>query len=197
MSRKSKAHRLLWRTEADGPGVYVMRNLETGLIYIGATERPIPERIAEHCRSRKGTVQRLFSGTGRVEVTCDVIVSGDALKILQREREVGLKLSQKYPDHLVNYTHLLGKSPNKSIHDNKKNGKGAVSSPKNNNSKNSSIMHNREILAIMPDGTWQKFHGVRFAAAQLGLDNSTISKVLNGLRDHHEGIFFIDVPNAL
>ena len=197
MKRQSKAHRLLWRTAADGPGVYVMRNLETGLIYIGATERPIPERIAEHCRSRKGTVQRLFEGTGRVEVTSDVITSGNASKILQREREVGLKLSQKYPDHLVNKTHLLGKSPNKSIHERNKNGKGAVSSPQNNNPKNKSLMHNREILAIMPDGTWQKFHGVRFAAAQLGLDNSTISKVLNGLRPHHNGIYFIDQPQAL
>ena len=54
----------------------------------------------------------------------------------------------------------------------------------------------RRLIAVKPNGTWEAFHGVRECARALNLDNSTVSKVLNGLRPHHEGILFMDVPNA-
>ena len=188
--KRNKSHRLLWRTAADGPGVYVLRNLETGKMYIGATSRPIPERIAEHCRSGRGKVQELFQGTGKVEVVCDVLHGATEAAILRKEQAVGEKLLTLYPGALVNAPHMLGKSP-KNICENESH---SVSLPQ---TINPNKMHTRPIVAILPDGTWKKFHGVRFAAAQLGLDNSTISKVLNGIRPHHEGTYFIDLPRAL
>jgi hypothetical protein len=55
----------------------------------------------------------------------------------------------------------------------------------------------RRLIAVKPNGTWEAFRGVRECARALGLDNSTVSKCLNGLRPHHEGILFMDVPNSL
>jgi len=197
MSRLSKQARLLWRNEADGPGLYVLRNLESGLIYIGMTERNIPERIAEHCRRPSKGLRRLFSGQGRVEVTCDIIIDGDPFKMLEKEREVGLKLAHRYPNHIVNTLHMLGKSPGKSIHTQSTNAN-SKKKVRNFNSVNKNNMTNssnkRPLVAIKPNGTWTRYAGVRQAAADLGLDNSTVSKVLNGLRPHHEGHFFIDLP---
>ena len=116
MSRLSRQARLLWRNSADGPGLYVLRNLENGLIYIGMTERPIPERIAEHCKKPSKGLRELFKGQGKVEVTCDVIMAGDPFKMLHKEYEVGHRLNAKYPGRLVNKLSMLGRSVKHSIH---------------------------------------------------------------------------------
>lgn len=185
--KRNKSHRLLWRNASDGPGVYCLRNVDTGRLYIGMTERPIPERIAEHCRSSKGSVQELFLGSAKVEVVCDVMFDSTPLKMLEKEREVGERILTKYPGLLVNHKHLLGKTPNKSC----TNQKQAVSSAKQ---KKSNMTNQRRVIAVKPNGTWEAFTGVRECARAMGLDNSTVSKCLNGLRPHHEGNFFMDVP---
>lgn len=193
MKRLSKSARLLWRTPADGPGIYVLRNLKTGKVYIGMTTRNIPERIWEHCKSRKGTVQEVFRGGGSVEVTCDVMTGKTERQMLAKEEFVGRRILQRYPEDLVNRPHLLGKNPQNNSPNSCENGNRIVScTNKGNNMKN----NQRRIIAVRPDGTWAAFSGVRECARVMGLDNSTVSKCLNGLRPHHEGNLFMDVPPA-
>ena len=110
--------------------------------------------------------------------------------MLAKELEVGERIIAKYPGRLVNLRHLLGKTPQNKICTN---GKSSLSLRK---SKNKSKMTQRRIIAVKPNGTWEAFSGVRQCARALGLDNSTVSKCLNGLRPHHEGHFFMDVPNT-
>jgi hypothetical protein len=198
MSRLSRQARLLWRNSADGPGLYVLRNLENGLIYIGMTERPIPERIAEHCKRPSKGLRELFKGQGRVEVTSDVIIDACPVKMLHKEYEVGHRLNAKYPGRLVNKLSMLGRSVNHSIHKQSTNtnttGESGVSLHSQTTEQMTNSSNKRPLVAINPNGTWTRYRGVREAAADLGLDNSTVSKVLNGLRPHHEGFYFIDMP---
>ena len=167
--KRNKSHRLLWRNASDGPGVYCLRNVDTGRLYIGMTERPIPERIAEHCRSSKGSVQELFLGSAKVEVVCDVMFDSTPLKMLEKEREVGERILTKYPGLLVNHKHLLGKTPNKSC----TNQKQAVSSAKQ---KKSNMTNQRRVIAVKPNGTWEA--SPEFANA-LGQWVSTIAQCLS------------------
>ncbi len=190
--KRSSAHRLLWRNASDGPGVYILRNLSTGQMYIGMTERDIPERIAEHCRSGKGTVQKLFKAPGKVEVVCDIMKDATGPQMLSKELEVGTRLESKYPGRLVNLRHLLGKSPKNNSEKVSSIQNKAVSSAKQHNT----MTNKRKIIAVKPNGTWQAFNGVRECARAMGLDSSTVSKCLNGLRSHHEGNLFMDVPST-